>query len=384
MADEFVCPYCAKELDESKATEEHIWPDSLGGELAGDTLITKACSTCNSRCGLYVDGAFLRSWLVKNDVAQAARQFLDLDAGTPMPLLYMGVLDGFDPSPYTTAELWLAPCRGRVLHLHSHADEKFLGQAGGNPIERKRNRGTAIFFNGTKDERWARVDLRSFHKAFKKERRFVYGVEFSSASDVDAFGSTPDAEHSDVASRFVALDPGPFNFKLAADLDFDERFLAKLGLGLGAKYLGDSYITSARAGVLRTTLWPGSREAQAQLPRIGWGMLDDAAGRRVARVKWPGGITIALMSVGEMVVATVDVFGRGITVLVSDEPALWSDRADIVDGLVWVLVPQVSLGVGPLRLLDFMGHTAGHAEVEGLVNIERLRRTPPTPSTPSA
>jgi hypothetical protein len=53
------CIYCDRDTD-SDFTDEHIWPDGLGGDyLPKDVWRTNdVCGKTNNLCGLYVDGSF--------------------------------------------------------------------------------------------------------------------------------------------------------------------------------------------------------------------------------------------------------------------------------------------------------------------------------------
>lgn len=353
----------------------------MGGRAAANTLSVSTCRDCNNTCGLFVDGQFARSWLITNHMAYDALKYVDLDLGTPLPLIYLGSVQKLDPYPYEHADLWLSMCRSRILHLHSHGGRKWLGQAGGNPIERKRHPGTAIFINAANDFPWARVGLRSFYEKFLRERRMTYGVQFSSEKDLTAFGSSPDAAHKPIVDRYLQLDipDEPISFEIAARMDFDQRFIAKVALGIGFKYLGETFLCSPWADLLSETLWAKSAAEQERLRPIGIGMLDTSNQEVHRTIRWEGGVTLVLMPAGNFLTLQMSIFGQYFAVIVSDDPFVWKRRHDVEEGLAWVLIPQREFCEGPISFPRYLSHKLGHEQVPRLVEAASWRADPTIP-----
>jgi len=69
------CIYCAMKNADDEFSDEHIWPDALGGDfLPADVWRTNdVCRRCNSLSGVFVDGAFIRSWLGNAERSSGAR-----------------------------------------------------------------------------------------------------------------------------------------------------------------------------------------------------------------------------------------------------------------------------------------------------------------------
>jgi len=65
----FRCIICLKELPRETASEEHIFPEALGGML----VIREVCRECNSHLGRFVDKPLVDNWLM-----QAKRMLLGL------------------------------------------------------------------------------------------------------------------------------------------------------------------------------------------------------------------------------------------------------------------------------------------------------------------
>jgi HNH endonuclease len=74
------CVYCEQDKPEEEFDLEHIWPDALGGDLLPALFQTNdVCQRCNNLAGLFVDGAFLKSWFGQAERATGAYDYVDLD-----------------------------------------------------------------------------------------------------------------------------------------------------------------------------------------------------------------------------------------------------------------------------------------------------------------
>lgn len=57
------CYYCGLDKPRSDFSDEHVWPDALGGDpLPSFWRTAEVCQGCNSMSGVFVDGAFIRGW----------------------------------------------------------------------------------------------------------------------------------------------------------------------------------------------------------------------------------------------------------------------------------------------------------------------------------
>lgn len=376
-----LCPYCGKFVPKAELTDEHVWPDMFGGRLAGRDFVIPVCKRCNSTCGLFVDGAFGKSFLTSARVGAASRQYLDLELGTPIPLAYMGRVQGLDPTPYTAAELWISPCSSRVLHVHDNVDDKFMAFAGGNPIRRRKQPGAAIFLNAADDERWARLGLRSFSKKFERAARFVQGIRLPD-DDADyverfkaAFGGPCDDVHERIAVRYLEIDrPGqPVRLNVTIPLDFDQRFMAKVALGLGYKFLGEAYLASSWAKLLRETLWAKTLAAQERLRPVGFGEFGKKNEELARYLEWPGGIQISVMPVGRFLALYFNLYGAAYEVVISDDPYVWNRNAELGEGRAWVLIPQRDFCEGGIAISTLLAHRLGKGPSERLTEAEGWR-----------
>lgn len=75
------CAYCGKDRPDDIVTKEHVVPKALGGALTPtNPFLLDVCEPCNDACGRWVDGPFIRSFLVHNARAQLAYEYVDPSA----------------------------------------------------------------------------------------------------------------------------------------------------------------------------------------------------------------------------------------------------------------------------------------------------------------
>lgn len=167
------CIYCGREKPVSDFSLEHVWPEALGGALASELFKTRrVCQRCNNLCGLWVDGAFLKSWFVQNELALSAERFLDPDGPGIIPLTYFGPQANFPVEEGDVCERWNGPCGERIYHIHLADDARWDTQAGGDVIRRKVNDpGRAYIQLTSPEEYWWLVALLSFASHFPRAKR---------------------------------------------------------------------------------------------------------------------------------------------------------------------------------------------------------------------
>lgn len=111
------CPYCAEEIAPDQETAEHVMPRAIGGALTPDNpLKIPACRRCNSTCGRWVDGPFIRNWFVQNLRAEVDGMRFDPAQPMPLPLIFLG-RDTTWTGP-GDCDIWLGPSGDTIFHFH--------------------------------------------------------------------------------------------------------------------------------------------------------------------------------------------------------------------------------------------------------------------------
>ena len=267
------CVYCAKNT--SPLTEEHVVPRALGGALqpTNPFKLNRVCRRCNTLCGRYVDRPFVKNWIVANYLQSAAYQLLDVTApGSEVPLIYMG------PIPEATfgdrmCELWLGPAGDVVYHFHRPWPQEpdtpiSIGPPPPPYNDDSVDHGFVIAFVRPGNPEWYQCIFNSISSAFSR-------------ADIYLGNGNPPGEPFKKMSgslyllwRLLKKIRGrEHKAQFAMSVDFADRFMGKLALGLGALHLDPSFEASPDADLLRTLLWTKASKARSTLPIHGVGLL---------------------------------------------------------------------------------------------------------------
>jgi hypothetical protein len=127
------CIYCGRDKPLVDFSDEHIWPDALGGDFLEPLWRTEdVCQRCNALSGVFVDGAFIKSVFGGGERASGVREYID--AANPnsvcLPLNYLGRLSDLSLPSNETAEFWAGPCGANILHIRpADEDDQWAGGA---------------------------------------------------------------------------------------------------------------------------------------------------------------------------------------------------------------------------------------------------------------
>ena len=370
------CIYCQQDKPDDPLSLEHIFPQALGGDRPPDLFVTRrVCKRCNSLCGLFVDGPFIRNFFVKGADALEARRYLDPIKGSPLPLIFMGKPQDFPLGPNETMELWLGPCGDEIFHFHPLSESRYSAYAGGDPILAGRKPGEAYLFLATEEPFWARVALLSFRQHFGQAQRISCNLRLGGEGVHESYFDEPDerqkARIADLGA-YLRSEQRMKQSRFSVDVGFEGRFLAKLALGIGHNLLEDRFTESRYGHLLQKALWEQDREKREALGFFHTDFFDDHQLRRFA--SWDGGHCISMVPAGTSLFLQLSVFGRApMQVVLSDDPEIWKDSPVGSWGQVYVAVPQRDKWAGPIDLLAFIAHKNGTGVVSELKAIEALR-----------
>jgi len=374
------CIYCGLEKPEDEFSDEHIWPDALGGDyLPAEVWRTDdVCARCNSLSGVYVDGAFIRSWIGYAERSRGALEYL-AGHGKPaaMPLNYLGQLHDLPVPAGHVAEYWAGPCGANIVHIRPDSgDGQWNAYGGGDPKARKATAGRVYMALTSEDQFWIFTSLMSFKRHFKRAQRFVVNMEMPSGWPFLEPDLTDAVQAEDMKAVQAVLDAGKRGDRLHTQLlttrDVGTRMLAKLALGLGYKLLGASFLNTPYAAHLRAGFREADAEKRRTIPVKGSGYL---AGSKLAELgsalTWTGGwVLVVQRAHGQLLLTVVAPSGQLMTVAISDDAALVSTLDNVYDeGVVWITVPPAEEAVGPKALPDYLNYTlngAADPDLEGL------------------
>ena len=376
---EKLCIYRGNQKPEEEFTLEHIFPSGIGGSLSPRIFQSEnVCGTCNHTLGLFVDGAFLKGFFRTNEDAMAAREYLDLRSDNSiLPLIYMGVLEfGSLADDDDVCEIWIGACGERIYHFHLRDEPRYDTFAGGDPIQRKKDPGRAYLKLTSKNEPWVGLALRSFAKSFAKARRHAVNFEIQGQGPI-RFIEEPDELAQKDLQIIQSLGDGVHKQRIVLDLRFEQRFLAKLALGVGFNVLGPLFLGSTYASRLREALWERDPVARGKIPLRGSGFPYNVPKNVDEEIlAWSGAYTILLKIFGSYFVLTLYTPSqKGMHIVISDDPTLWPDAMvkSYRDGQTYLCLPQIPKFIGPIWFPEYLGHRLGASRLEALAELE-LRR----------
>jgi hypothetical protein len=375
------CIYCDGRRGDPKFSDEHIWPAALGGEACpADIFRThQVCTSCNNIAGQWVDGAFFKSVFIQQEVALSALRYLDPTTPGVLPLIYMGFDAEIPLAEGMVCERWLGAAGAHIYHIHEKDDDRWAVFAGGDFIRRRMDAGRVYIAIASPSVYWARTALVSvvahFPKAKRRSLTTFVGLETPGFLRPTESIAPEEAREID----FIFARPNLQNQHLPMQVDFSDRFLAKLSIGLAHTILGSTASASPYADKLRRLLWSRDASERSNLGVKGssfWTAQDPIAAKALG---WPGAWSIYLMAIQEgFAVNLCTPGGRMMTMSASDDPSLWPAHigSSYGQGVVYVIVPQRSWAVGPIPFLHFVAHKEGSIRHPYLAGLDAMRIDP--------
>lgn len=264
-----ICIYCSKIDPSCGFSDEHIWPKRLGGSYLPKILFRSdaVCRDCNSKCGLFVDGPFIKSFTVTNEIAASAMAFLDPKEPSIVPLIFLGLTEDIELEGDEVCERWLGPAGDHIYFFHKKDSDDWSTFAGGDILARKgKDKGHAYMCLTSSSEYWQKVALHAFRTTFSKSKRLVLNASLSSDQTWTTrdYEILPCADDNDPTQRrhmrsINQLSRPRHQASISIDSFFDRRFSMKLALGVGSKLFGDGFVGCDYAKELQRELWNTNR-----------------------------------------------------------------------------------------------------------------------------
>jgi HNH endonuclease len=384
------CVYCGQIKPDEDFTLEHIWPDALGGAfLPALFRTTDVCQRCNNVAGLFVDGAFLKSWPGQAERFTGAYDFVDLDvnSNSVVPLAYMGPISDAPKVNDDIYEMWLGPCGSHVVHARTKSDDedKWATYAGGDAIASKKKPGRVYISLTTEHPGWIALALRSVKAHFSKESRYIVNAELppewknlASAIEQDDAQQANDLNVVQFVQN-ASSDEKHVRHGLKLSVDPDHRLLAKLALGIGYTLFGQKFLHTAYAGYLRQGMREKDRVKRAQLPIRGVGFLNSVSSNALRVLAFPGAWVIQLKIVETFfMLSIVTPLGNSMIIVISDSQELWNETIfePYQEGVFYVVVPAAATAVGPISTSDYLSHISKQRPFPSLAQIEAKKINP--------
>jgi hypothetical protein len=216
-----------------------------------------------------------------------------------------------------------------------------------------------------------------------KRRCLTTVIGLPDTIDVLMPDATPitDAEAREIAFIRSRPDGHVQHMRLAIQVDFSDRFLAKVSIGLAHTVLGPAASASPYLAELRRILWSRSSDERENSPVRGTGFWSDgASGDRLSEFVGCRGAWVIMLQAFPQAFALVlsTPSTRLMTMMISDDPSLWPPHIGprYSQGIVHLVVPQRSRAFGPIPLQEFISHKLGHMRQPELLALETLKTDP--------
>jgi hypothetical protein len=382
------CVYCGKDTPLANFSDEHIWPDALGGDSLDPFWRTEdVCKRCNNLSGLFVDGAFIKGMFGSSERAVGASEYIDVTKPDTviLPLYYCGQLKSTALASDEIAEYWAGPCGANILHIRpADMNDQWASYTGGDPRAKDIAAGRAYMAIVSSHPFWLHVSFNSFKSHFKRARRTVTNVQLNppAAEYPGTYILDPDdptaARDMNVMDEVISAgkENRPLKASLVIKLDTGTRMLAKLALAVGYKLFGLQFLDSEYANTLRLGLWERDANKRKKYPVYGTGYLGQQPFRDLkGLLNWPGGWLLFLkVSLGKLMFFILTPTGKAMSVMVTDSPVFLETLDEsFTEGNAWLTIPSLSRSEGPIYLPSYLAHRAGVRRISVLKAIEAMR-----------
>ncbi|ULQ61029.1 HNH endonuclease [Brucepastera parasyntrophica] len=369
------CIYCNKRKDRTEFSKEHIIPETLIKNLLIDLNITHdVCKKCNNNLGLHVDSRFARSWIYKFYCALGSYEYLRIDKTNDAPLIYWGKIDNLNIGNEYICELWGSPCGSRILHIHNKSSFEFDDLAGGDPKQLRKRPGIAIFINMQKSQDKLLLGLRAFVRHFKKAKRYINNITFRDEENYSIVGDKPNTYIQNIVDDFfikypIKEDGQLISQKFFVNIDFENRLLAKIGIGLAYNILGPSFLETDSYKDLYNTLW--NKSSDNNLFILNFFKSFEIA--PLDQFSWKGGIVISFHSTNNKIILCLSIYNNiiGIELVNNFDGDIYKKFTKYLN-TVYIVIPIIKYCV-EISYYDFLLYKTGNKSSRLLVQLDEMR-----------
>ena len=380
------CIYCEEEKPKEHFSNEHIWPQALGGDSLSEFWRTNAvCGRCNNLSGLFVDGAFVKSWF---GAAERSTDALYAESKPPsylvLPLTYLGKVEDVPIEEGLVAEFWTVPCGAHIIHIRPDDKEELWGTyAGGDPrLANRRHKAGSVYVALTSENPfWIITTLASVKSHFKKASRFILNMDLpkdlTTFNEIDWSDATQARDRATVEAIIDAGTKGNrLRNRITIPADVGDRLLAKLGLAIGYKLLGKPFLETSYSKTLRTAFREANYEKRKNARVRGSGYLGNSLGKVLEKkLRFPGAwILLIWTKKGNLGFHVITPSGQTMSVAICDEKTQINELGNMYDdGVVWITVPALETALGPMEFPKYIAHKTETMCLPELTELEEKR-----------
>lgn len=364
-----LCPYCGSDESTGPMNQEHALPRSLGGNLEPTNPFSiRAHTKCNRTLGKYVDAPFTRSFPLHNARTLAGYKLVDPSCKPVLPLLYLGTSHAWADESIT-CDLWLGPAGDVIYHLHKPyptgptfvGRPSWLGDDAADP---------GVVFVGivASNPVWHPIIIDSVKYAFEGSKLHI----LNAAPE----GHTPPyppvaPEHQRLVDWISSFTTTKRDVRSSLDLDLGDRFIVKLALGVGTALIGDDFVRSTNAALLRTALWT-QKTSEWPDEILGTAILQKTDPKFVELMNWNGCHNILVATSGDILGLTMNLYGKFCaSMMISRDRAVWGPAMS-TDSMLWLIAPGLRSFAGPMTLLEYAGVVNGSKRPDVIALEQRM------------
>ena len=369
------CIYCLKEKEDGEFSLEHIIPRFLGGAYAPDYLKTRnVCKKCNNDLGIFVDAGFEKDFLINNHLKLIEIETFDPENPKPLPLICMGKNRELSPPEMSECEIcenWIGPL-GETIFLIRPKEENLYWYSGGNPIKQRKSESRAYFFFSVRTEKKPEISLRAFRNSFKKQKVKKILCTVSNRLNIKKIGfSLPDELDKKRIHYFnenLLVEDCSVAAEFSSYINFDFRFLAKLGAGLSHALFGEKVSNDEYHKLMIEAIWHRDTENYPSIKGTStFGSINkDENLKKLLGIK--NSITLMIMQnhVGVSLNLNISTEFNAIIKIASKESLTAQDLEIIGKGIVIVLCKPMKIGVA-MKYGEYIQYKCGfinHPELD--------------------
>ncbi len=365
------CLYCDQDISSDEFSDEHIWPQALGGDiLPTDIWRIDVCEKCNSMSGVFVDGAFIKGWSVQN-------QRVNLNSSkneSGLQFAYIGRVDNLGAPQGEIVDYYTSKRASVLVIRPEESEDLWKSYVGGNPKRKKLANYRAYLIFNIADQSQHKTVYDGFRKQFDRYQRFIATPMNISDKVIDHIDHPNHPYPQDRAIRdayFKTSNNGEkISGQIVMDLDYGMRFACKLALALGYKLIGEQFIGSNDCNLLRRGFREANFQKRQTLPIRGTSFYSNENQELSEVFRIENCWSLVFMVVEEQAnLSIISPIGNSITIRITDEAGLVENiEAEYGEGWVWIVNP-FSEEAASISVPDFIAHKCG---VKNIVEITEI------------
>jgi hypothetical protein len=357
-----ICIYCGGQKadleakgDKYKFSKEHILPRSLIGTPKNNIFTIKnVCGDCNNRAGLLIDAPAVKGWFIQSKMAVLAADYAKIEDHPILPLIYMGQMRDLTYKG-KVCDAWTGPTGDQIFHFHDPYPilNSYPAIIGVPPqFKKTADKGFVFIFIRSNNPAWHSTILKSFVEKFRGSMLFIANSREKPPTS-SLFSEIPEEMYA-LHQQLSEIEE--INVQFSYTPNSENKFLAKIALGIGSKFLGSAFDESADADKLRKYMWAKTNEERNKMSMNGTNFFNQE--KEIDSNEyfgWEGGHLITLVNLPDCIALTITLY-NSISASIKIEKSQYDYKKEIGDGICIIIVPSLNRIVGPMKYIHFLNH----------------------------